>query len=448
MKLCLMNMMAHPIKLYLPKIARDAAQIFGEAEPMDCIQRISGDRFIGRLAMKTGMSMQYLLKIDAMLSEMFGATLLDAIQTLALEISSFSNNEWEIPPGQLINLVIEALDDKVETIKKGKMPNILSVHSMVVSALGTDFCKIQLGVVKHFLDHFLGSMRGGRAITCTAFQKLTHLYENTSFEAREAQRHLLIMCQLNERQNKRYLSALIRQFFDCGICSLPVSFILGGGPMIWGWKLYSGEMHFRPLEVGSKHYGTGYKPNVDGISVCTKMPFWGNLLFNQDSHLNDPILSDLNAITAELLTLQDFLSKACDMLNGKIVDNMARELRNLFRNTGCTFLRTQLQGFAVEFRNLIAGLGAVTSTHISLNNLRDSLTAMLFHVREFTPSGIAGLDYDQLLLAGSCASSPSTGSEGSVESEPEFQIVKIGNKLLRKAKHGESKAKCARKLQL
>ena len=441
-------MMAHPIKLYLPKIARDAARIFGEAEPMESTQRISGDRFIGRLAMKTGMSMQYLLKVDAMLSEMFGATLLDAIQTLALEISSFSNNDWEIPPGQLINLVIEALDDKVETIKKGKMPNILSVHSMVVSALGTDFYNIQLGFIKHFLEDFLGSNWEGDSKYGNAFQKLVHLYENTAFEAREGQRHLLTMCQLSERQNKKYLTALIRHFFDCGNCFLPVSFILGGGPNLWGWILVSGEMHFKALKVGSRHYGTGCRPNIDGSSVCTRMPFWGNLMFKQDSHLCDPILSNYDVITSELLVLRNFLTKSCEMLNGGMVENMARELRNLFRNTGCPFLCTQLQGFAVEFRNLIAGLGAVTSTHISLNNLRDSLTAMLLHVQEFTPEGISGLDFDQLLLAGSCASSPSTDSENSVDDEHEMQIVKIGNKLLRKAKHGELKVKCARKLQL
>ena len=113
--MCMMNMMGHPMKLDMLKLFRDAAAIFNEDAISKIPERISGDRFIGRLAMKTGSSMQYLLRIDAMLIKFFGSTLLDMIQTLALEISKISDKDLSIPPGQLINLVIEALDDKIET---------------------------------------------------------------------------------------------------------------------------------------------------------------------------------------------------------------------------------------------------------------------------------------------------------------------------------------------
>ena len=454
MKMCMMNMMGHPMKLDILKLFRDAAGIFNEDVITKIPERISGDRFIGRLAMKTGSSMQYLLRIDAMLIKFFGSTLLDMIQTLALEISKMSDKELNIPPGQLINLVIEALDDKIETIRKGKMDNILPVHTLVISALGTDFTDIQLGVVKKIMDTFL---EGGRDFhDRQAFQEILNLYEGTSFCAREGQRYLLKLLQKSEMQNKKFITALTRHLFDGGHFTQPVSYTLGGDPKLWGWVLKNKEMLFEPLTLGQTHFGTGCKPNLDGSYVQVRMPFWGNFLVQEYDASNEAVSSDVKLINEELRIIHDFLTKSCEKLNGGVATDMARMLRTLFRESGCPFLVTQLKGFSVEFRSLISGIGAITSSHISHENLRDSFAALLFHVREFTPEGISGLNFDQLMLAGSCACSPSTctdsnasGDEGlEIKLETEEIFAEIGSKLLQKAKRGGSKVNCSRKLHL
>ena len=440
-------MIGHPIKMNLFELVQKANVICGERVHKLEDGRISGDRLAAVLSMKTGLPMQYLLHFDKRLTEEFGYTLQNLIQALALEHGKQMGNAFDIPPGQLIVLIIEAIQEKMDNKETGltfckKRENI---SALMVASLGNGLCNIP--TVRALAELLIRP--NAKELYVIIDKKVTNIYEQVNFDSRIGMRYLLQLGQTNIFQAGRFLGEIHKELKNRGFLSKKVSFSFGGDAKIWGWVKKDGFDIFVALKNGESCNSLSCRPKNSGRyawqvhNIC--ISDWGEFLhgtFNFQDSAKDLEKED---VRVELELLNDYVEDCVQVLHDAPAETYLCTLRKNFVLSGCAFFTTQLKGMAKICHDLIRQNNQLLHDHISHDNLLDRMVALQYHLFELSPDGIVGLTHDQLMQAGSCASSPST--EGGTIS-PDQNFTQANFELLQQGELTALKGKCARKLKL
>ena len=442
-----MNMIGHPIKVDLPMLVHKATIISEERVHKLENGRISGDRLAAVLSMKTGLPLQYLLHFDKSLINEFGYTLQNLIQALAIEHGKQLGNSFDIPSGQLIVLIIETIQEKIDNKDSGlifckKRENITA---LMIASLGNGLCNIR--TVRALAN--LLTQPNATELFVIIDKKVTNIYETVNLKSRMGMRYLLQLSQTNIGQTGRFLEEVFKELKKRNFLSRNISFSFGGDAKIWGWKYCNGSNIFVKLKDGESCNSLGCHPKNNGKYAWQVHQIiisnWGSFLRDTFNFADSAKDQERENIRVELEHLNDYVENCVETLNDAPVTTFLQSLRTDYITSGCAFFTTQLQGMSNLCRNLIFENSQLMQDHISHNDLLDRFVALQYHLFELTPEGIVGLTHEQLMQAGSCASSPS--SDGNLSS-PGVLFTQANFEQLQRGELAALKGKCARKLKL
>ena len=443
----LMNMIGHPIKVNTEELVHKAMVICDEKGQRWDRERISGDKMAAVLSIKTGLPMQYLLHFDRSLMEHFGFTLQNLILALALEHGKQIGNAFDIPPGQLIVLIIESIQEKMDTKNSGMVfcKKRENISVLMIASLGAGLCNIK--TVQSLVNLLIAP--NAEALRIVIDKKVVNLYELINFESRDGMRYLLQLGQSSIAKTGRFMEEIFKELKKLNLLSNKKSAIWGGDAKIWGWLLCNSFFNFVEVGNGESCNSLGIKPRLKGKYAWQvhniRVSDWGEFLTETFDYNDSAKDHEVECLKTELELLNDYVEDCVDTINNESATSFIKSLENKFVLSGCAFLDTPLKGVADICINLVHKNAKLMQNQISHDNLLDRFVALQYHLFELTPEGIIGLTHDQLMQAGSCASSPS--SDGS-EFSPISKITQAKNKLLQRGKSIVSKVNCVRKLKM
>ena len=189
----LMNMLGHPVKFDIAMLIENVEQMMGLPKSKINMERLSGDRLLFHIAMKTGQGNCYMLHMEKKMIQFFGATVADMLQSIAFEIANIQSSRIStsvaIPPGQLITLVLEALDEKTNSIKKGNYYNMVRFDNHIKTALGNGFCNTSIKAVDDICTKILQQEYTEKNIYSDIFDN----YLNNDLRSEEGQLYLKLL---------------------------------------------------------------------------------------------------------------------------------------------------------------------------------------------------------------------------------------------------------------